>query len=70
MPQNGRSPLQRQRFMRTIKNDRGKKKLKTLNRFHSAYKINNYNLGAKWGRRKKKKKVKKNTKESTEQVKT
>ena len=31
-----------------------KKKLKTLNRFHSANKINNYNLGA--GREEKKKK--------------
>ena len=43
--------------------DWGKKKLKSLIRFHSAHKINNYNRGGK-------KEKWKNPKESTEQVKT
>ena len=41
-----------------------KKKLKSLIRFHSANKIDNYNRGGKKGKKKKK-----NPKESTEQVK-
>ena len=44
-----------------------KKKLKSLIRFHSANKIDNYNRG---GRKGKKKKKNKNPKESTEHVKT
>ena len=53
-------------FITTIKNVTEKKKmLKSLNRFHSANKINNYNRGD--GKEKRKKK---NSNESTEQVKT
>ena len=47
------------------------KKLKSLIRFHSAKKIDNYNVGGRGKRiRKKRKKLKKNPKESIEQVKT
>ena len=42
------------------------KKLKSLIRFHSANKINNYNRGGKTGEKEKRK----NPKESREQVKT
>ena len=57
-PQNCKSPMQRQRFITTIKNvTEEKKKLQSLIRFHSANKINNYNRGGKG---------KKNPKESTE----
>ena len=45
----------------------GKKKLKSLIRFHSANKMDNYNRG---GKMEEKKKVKKNPEESIEQVKT
>ena len=45
------------------------KKLKSLIRFHSANKINNYNWGA-GARKRKRKKKKNNPKETTEQVKT
>ena len=65
--QNCKSPMQKQRFITTIKNvTEGKKKLKSLIRFHSANKIDNYNRW--WGGRKEKEK--KNLKESTEQIKT
>ena len=58
--------MQKQRFI-TIKNvNRKKKKLKSLIRFHSADKMDNYKRGGKKGGKKKKKK---NPKESTEQVK-
>ena len=46
--------------------EKKKKKLKSLIRFHSANKIDNYNREGERG----KKKEKKNPKESTEQVKT
>ena len=56
--------------MTTIKNvtekKKKKKKLKSLVRFHSANKIDNYNRGGK----KQGGKKKKNPKESTEQIKT
>jgi len=46
------------------KKKKEKKKLKSLVRFHSANKIDNYNRGGKW------EKEKKNPNESTERVKT
>ena len=66
-PQICKSPKQRQKFI--IRNVTEKKKnqnLKSLIRFHSANKINNYNQVE----IKEKKKKKKYPKESTEQVKT
>ena len=59
-----KSPMQRQGFIYTIKKvteEKRKKKLKSLIRFHSANKIDNYNRVGK--------KKKTNPKESTEQVK-
>ena len=60
VPQNCKSPTQRQRFIRTIKSvtEKKKKKLKSLIRFHSANDIDSYN------------RVGKDSKESAEQVKT
>ena len=61
--------MQRQRLITTIKNltEEKEKKLKSLIRFHSANKINNYNGGSgEWVGKEKEK----NPKESTEQVKT
>ena len=63
-PQNCKSPTQRQRFITTIKNVTEKKKkkiIKSLIRFHSANKTDNYNSDGG--------KKKKNPKEPTEQVK-
>jgi len=51
-----------------VTEEKKKKKLKSLIRFHSANKINNYNLGRGEGKGGGKKE--KNTKESMEQVKT
>ena len=42
-PQKCKSPMQRQRFLTTIKNVTEEEKLKSLVRFHSANKINNCN---------------------------
>ena len=58
-PQNCRSPMQRQRFMTTIKNvteQKKKKKLKSLIGFLSANKTKNYNGGGGRGEEKKEKK--------------
>jgi len=52
-----------------LRKKRFKKKLKSLIRFHSASKIDNFNRGGGTGEGREKKK-KKNPKESTEQVKT
>ena len=41
-PQKCKSPMQRQRFLTTIKNVTEEEKLKSLVRFHSANKINSY----------------------------
>ena len=62
-PQNCKSPTQRQMFITTVKNvtEEKTKKLKSLIRFHSDNKIDNYNRGGKRGG---------NPKESTGQVKT
>ena len=51
---------QRQRFITTVKNMTEKKKIKSLIRFHSANKLNNYTAG--WGARKENKKKKKKSK--------
>ena len=60
---NCKSPTQRQRFITTIKSvTEGKKSFKSLIKFHSANKTDNYNKGDK-------EKEKRNPKESTEQVK-
>ena len=49
-PQNCKSPMQRQRFITTIKNvTEGKKKVKSLIGFHSASKMNNYNRAGEKG---------------------
>ena len=60
--QNCKSPTQRQRFIETIKNvtekRKGKKKLKSLIRFHSGPKIDNYNR--RWGEEGKRKRNPKN----------
>ena len=61
--------MKRQSFITTIRSVTGKKKLKSLIRFHSANKINNYNTGGK-KRKREKEKRKKNPVESTEQAKT
>ena len=59
-PENCKSPMQRQRFTTTIKNvTEGKKKLKSLIRFHSANKIDNYNRGG-GGEKEKRNKIQKN----------
>ena len=63
-PQNCKSPMQRQRFITTIKNVTEKKKLKSLTRSHSANKIN-YNRGE--IRRKKEKKIQKNVQNKSKQ---
>ena len=64
--QNCKSPMQRQRFMTTIKNMTEKKKnLKSLIRFYNAIKIDNYSKVGKGKERRKK-----FPKESTEQVET
>ena len=50
--------MERQRFITTIKNVTEKKKLKSVIRFHSDNKINNYNTGGKkrkWEKEKRKK---------------
>ena len=60
IPQNCKSPTQRQRFITTMKNEieKGKKKkrLERLVEFYSANKIDNYNRQGKkllgWGRKK------------------
>ena len=59
-----------QRFITIVKSmtEEKNEKLKSLIRFHSANKINNYNRAG--GKGEKKKKVKKNPKEPTQQVKT
>ena len=46
-PQNCKSPIQRQRFITTLKSVTEKKTLKTLIRFHGANKMDNYNRGEK-----------------------
>ena len=56
-PQNSKSPMQRQRFITTIKNvTEEKKKLKSLIEFHSANKIDNYNGDGRGGKKEKKSK--------------
>ena len=63
MPQNFKSPTERQRFVTAIKNvTETKKKLKSLIRSHSGNTIDNYNREGEKGE--------KNPKEPTEQVKS
>ena len=57
----------RQRFITTINNVTEKKQVKSLIRFHSASKVNNYNRR---GEKKKKKKKEKSPQRIIEQVKT
>ena len=62
-PQNCKSPMQRQRFIATIKNVTEKekgKKLKSLIKFHSANKTDNYKRGGRREEKEKEKKAKKN----------
>ena len=62
---NCKNPMERQRFITTIKKVTEGKKAQKLIIFHSANKINNYNRGGEKGGKKKK-----HPEESTEQVKT
>ena len=51
-PQNCKSPMQRQRFITTIKNVTEEKKEKAqMLRFHSANKIDSYNRGGRKGKK-------------------
>ena len=59
--------MKRQRFIATIKSVTEKKKSKSLIRFHSANKINNYNGGGRGGEERRKER---NPKDTIEQVKT